>query len=89
MTSEFNEGVEIKTQYNIIPRGMRIEQRTICIGCEYRICKMQYRIAREEAGKKGGFVRDYLLGFYMQPIPSCERGNCLLDKLVLFRNAKK
>jgi protein-tyrosine-phosphatase len=88
MKSKFNEEIETSTRYNLIPRWMRKVQRQVCAGCDYRIYQMQYRIAQEEAIQKGGSPRNYLNVFWMQPIPSCKRGRCLLDKLVLMRGAQ-
>ena len=85
----FNEDVKTETRYNLVPNWMRVDQRPVCTSCDYRIYRMQYRIAQEEASRRGGLAKDYMQGFYIRPIPACKRRRCLLDKLALTKADKK
>ena len=88
MKSKFDEEVKIESRYNLLPKNMRRSQRDVCIGCEYRISRLQYDLAEDEAQKRGGSPRIYLGGFYMRSIPACDRKKCLVSGFVLIRGAK-
>lgn len=88
MKSKFDEEVKIESRYNIIPKGMRRRQKDVCVGCEYRISRLQYDLADDEARRRGGSPRIYLGGFYMRSIPACDMERCLISNFVLFRGAK-
>ena len=84
--AKFNSGVSQDLRYNNVPDEISPRQMRICSGCAYRVYRMQEETARAEARVKGGSVRNYMQGFYLQPIPSCKRRQvCLVDNLAVSR----
>ena len=89
MKKLFDEEVRTESRYNKVPEGMSTKQVVECNRCNYRVYYMQVNVAKEEAWKKGGSSRDYLSGFYMQPIPECKRRTkCLVSGIIIRRAAK-
>lgn len=76
------------SKYNRIPGGTRKDLLKLCTQCDYRMYRMQFEVALEEARKKGGTPKDYLGGYEVRPIPGCQRKTCILDNLILRRAAK-